>query len=103
MDFQKAQQLRSDIQDIPTLMISTVSRFILLPVAVQEEILQMHKYNMLLQMAIDNGIAVDYYASRVLDLIGKVQFAGAKRGCHYATGQEVERHMTKIIIDRMFL
>lgn len=103
MDLQQAQQLRSAMQDIPSLTISTVSHFNLLPVADQEEILQMHKYDMLLQMAIDNGIAVDDYAFRVLDLLENVQFAGAKRGYHYATDQEVERHMTKIIMDRMFL
>ena len=103
MDFQKAQQLRSAMQDIPTLTISTVSQFTLLSVADQEEILQMHKYDMLLQMAIDNGIAVDDYAFRVLDLLENAQFAGAKRGYHYTTDQEVERHMTRIIIDRMFL
>ncbi len=103
MDLQKAQQLRSDMQDIPTLTISTVSQFTLLPVAEQEEILQMHKYDMLLRMAMDNGVAVDDYAFRVLDLLENVQFAGAKRGYHYATDEEVERHMTKVVIDRMFL
>jgi hypothetical protein len=39
----------------------------------------------------------------MLDLLENVQFAGAKRGYHYATDEEVERHMTKIIMDRMFL
>lgn len=103
MDLQQAQQLRSAMQDVPTLTISTVSQFTLLPVAEQEEILQMHKYDLLLQMAMDNGVAVDDYAFRVLDLLENVQFAGAKRGYHYATDEEVERHMTKIIMDRMFL
>lgn len=69
MDLQKAQQLRSDMQDIPTLAISTVSQFTLLPVADQEEILQMHKYDLLLKVAMENGIAVDDYAFRVLDLL----------------------------------
>ena len=103
MDLQKAQQLRSDMQDIPTLTISTVSQFNLLPVADQEEILQMHKYDLLLKVAMENGVAVDDYAFRVLDLLENVQFAGAKRGYHYATDEEVERHMTKVVIDRMFL
>lgn len=103
MDLQQAQQLRSAMQDVPTLTISTVSQFTLLPVADQEEILQMHKYDLLLQMAMDNGVAVDDYAFRVLDLLQNVQFAGAKRGYHYATDQEVEQHMTKVVIDRMFL
>lgn len=103
MDLQKAQQLRSAMQDIPSLTISTVSHFNLLPVADQEEILQMHKYDLLLEVAMENGIAVEDYAFRVLDLLENVQFAGAKRGYHYATDREVERHMTKIIMDRMFL
>lgn len=103
MDLQKAQQLRAEMHDLPTLRISTVSQFTLLPVAEQEEILEMHKYDMLFQVAIDHGIPVDDYATRVMDILQNVQSAGVRRGYHYATDEEVERHMTKIILDRMFL
>lgn len=103
MDLQQAQQLRSDMQDLPTLTISTVSQFNLLPQADQEELLNMHKHDMLLQMAINNGVSVENYAHRILEILQEVQTAGAQRGYHYATNQEVERHMTKIIMDRMFL
>lgn len=101
MDIQQAQQLRSDMQDLPTLTISTVSQFNLLPQADQEELLNMHKHDMLLQMAINNGIVVDNYAHLILGILQEVQAAGAQRGYHYATDTEVEKHMTQIVLNRM--
>lgn len=103
MDLQQAQQLLSDMQDLPTLTISTVSQFNLLPQADQEELLDMHKHNMLLQMAINNGVSVENYAHRILGILQDVQTAGAQRGYHYATAAEVEQHMTQITMNRMIL
>lgn len=99
---QKMGVLRHELSKSPTLRIKTVEQFNQLPQDEQDELLEIHYLEILVdlsgQLKVDLTPYYDNYMSRLYQVAKK----GQERGYDFSTAEEVDDHMSALVFSKMF-
>lgn len=99
---QKIDVLRHELSKAPTLRIETVEQFNKLPQDEQDELLEIHHLEILVDLSEKLNVVLTPYYNSYLGSLYQIAMKGQERGYDFSTAKAVEDHMSALVFSKMF-
>ena len=99
---QKIDVLRNELSKSATMRINTVEQFERLPQDEQDELLEIHHLEILVDLSEKLQVDLTPFYDRYMTILFEIAKKGQARGYDFSTGEAVEKHMSTMVFAKMF-